>query len=124
MPCAERAQKKAAKATLKKKPVEKGDDWVPIDGIWFAKATDGRGHYGGDGKYRVPVPVEDFGAHFHLGGSVRFTKVPGGKPSIFKLPDIVQACGISLIFDLQVHPEASGGRMIAVSGLEVKPAAA
>ena len=132
---AEREEKKAAKAALKAarektprkrtvKAAAASDEWVPIDGLWFAQATDGRGHRGGDGKYRVPVPVKDFGAHFILGGSARFTKIPGGEPTIFKLPETVQLLGTALVFDLQVHPESAGGRMIAVGGLEVKRAAA
>jgi len=36
----------------------------------------------------------------------------------------VQVLGTALVFDLQVHTHAAGGRMVAVSNLEVKRAAA
>jgi len=121
----ERIEKKVAKAEAKApQPQVDADKWVPIKGMWFAKATDGRGHYGGDGKYILPVPIQDFGAHCFLGGLARFNSIPGGKAMTFKLPDTVQVLGTALVFNLQVHPHAAGGRMIAVSNLEVKRAAA
>ena len=117
---AERAAKRAEKEKAKDVAERLArNDWIPIDGMWAARALEGRGHREGPyfgRKYRVHVPVVDFGEYLFRGGEVRFLEISGGDCRIFGLPK--QVDGVALAFDFEIDADAIGGSMIYVSGLE------
>ena len=114
----EREEKKAKKKIYVCVP-----QWRAIDGMWVARAADGRGYHDGIGKYIVNIPAEDFGEHLYLGGDSRMT-ISGGYPDkIFKLPATPPEPGGGLRFELDVHPQAGLGRLAIVEGLKVRPCA-
>lgn len=69
-------------------------------------------------SYRVVVPNDDFGDYLIPGGQARFTAVEGGYGNIFNLP--LQFSPLGVEFEFTIHPNASGGMMIAVDGLQVR----
>lgn len=121
---AERAEKRAAKAKAKETAAKlASNDWVDVDGMWAALATEGRGHREGPHygrKYRVVVPREDFGEFLFLGGQVRFTQIEGGDSRIYDLP--THAGEAPLAFNFDIDGNASGGTCVCVDGMQVRRA--
>ena len=97
--------------------------WRAIDGMWVARAADGRGYHDGDGKYIVTIPTEDFGEHLYLGGDARMIIAGGYPDKIYKLPATSPPPDGGLRFVLDVHPQAGLGRLAMVEGLKVRPCA-
>lgn len=123
----ERAEKREAKAKAKaaKKAGEPIDEWVPVEGPFFGVASDGRGHHDGECQYHVAVPKVDFGRRFFPSGEARWTRVNGGDPNkIYKLPPVAPRNEEAIVFKIPVHPAATGGRVMLVDGLVVRPARA
>lgn len=120
-PCAEKAAKRAEKQRAKEIAEKvKKNEWIPIEGLWAAYSIEGRGHREGPfygRKYRVDIPLEDFGDHLYLGGMARFTDGDGGDLYVFHLP--VQA-KMALSFEFKINPHDIGGSTILIGGLEVR----
>ena len=90
---------------------------------WGAMADDGRGHTDGDMLYTVHVPVEHFGPYLFLGGDARWTNIFGNADSacVYRLPEVAPAPGHAITFKFKLDPNvAVGGRMVCVSGLQVR----
>lgn len=121
-----RAEKKAAKLRAKETAEKLArNEWIDIDGLWGAIAVDGRGHRDGDMKYRVRVPVKDFGALLLLGGEARFTEIygPVDPALVYQLPAVAPPADSNLVFGFALDPTiAIGGCMVSVSGLQVRAA--
>ena len=98
------------------------NDWIPIEGLWCARALNGRGHVEGPHRcrrYRALVPCADLGAHLYQGGQARFMEVAGGDERIYGLPTSLDEARV-LQFFLDIDDNAVGGQLIAVKGLEVR----
>ena len=90
--------------------------------MWVAKAIEGRGHRDGPHygrKYRVIVERADFGDYYFPGGQAGFTGVEGPFPTISSLPVQDEPAPISFA-PIEIHPNAVGGMVILVDGLEVR----
>ena len=114
------AWKKAAKTAFVAGDGRETTTWVPIPGMWLAYAVDGKGYHNGDGKYTVTIPVEDFGAHFHLGGHTRLMINGGDHKRLYHLPDKRPPPGTGVTFVLDVCPRAANGRTTTVAKLETR----
>ena len=68
---------------------------------------------------KVAVPREAFGVHLDPGGQVRLTSICGGDDPVFDLPAEIPP---SLDLTFKICPEAGGGTMIFVGGLQVRRA--
>ena len=122
---AERDAKRVAKARAKEVSEKlRSNEWIDIEGFWAAVAIEGRGHRDGPHygrKYRVKVPLADFrDVRIHTGMQVRFTDIQGGNGHIYTLPTIDLGIGTPIVFEFEIHPDATGGLMISVDGMQVR----
>ena len=106
-----KAEKKALALDAAPAPESVEPEWVPVDGMWLAKALDGKGYHDGDGKYTCQIPVEDFGVHLFLGGEARMY-LCGGAEQVFRLPSAAPPARTARTFRLQVEQRLVGGLRI------------
>ena len=102
-------------------PAPNVQGWLPVKGSWPAIAVDGRGHHDGDGEYRIHVHPQDFAGKYYVGGEARFTGFIGAvRNMIFRLPTEAPSAQDRVRFSVPVHPGMATGRLVYVTGLEVR----
>ena len=96
---------------------------MDVDGLWLARAIDGRGYHDGDGKYVVHIPIDDFGDNFFAGGEAKMVMIGCDHDAIHRLPD--EKPPSYVVFHLQSVrgpvPMGAIGRVAMVSNLQVRP---
>lgn len=102
-------------------PAPNAQGWLPVAGSWPAIALDGRGHHDGDGEYRIHVHPHDFAGKYFVGGEARFTGFIGASRNmIFRLPTEAPSVMDRVRFSVPTHAGMATGRLVYVSGLQVR----
>ena len=103
-------------------PKYQPDGWLNVVGHFWATACDGRGHRDGQREYAVKLMVSDFHGKYYVGGEARFTKWQGGSLNqVFLLPAEAPSSRDYVQFVVPVSVEGATGRLVLVSGLQVRP---
>jgi len=115
-----RAEARAAAAKVKalfEQPLE----WQEPDPDFMEGARAGhRVGQRGSTDYVALIPIEAFKGLFPSGGEARFMALGNDPNEIHTLPPAAPAPGGLVRVPFRVHPEAAGGRLILVTGLQVR----